>query len=308
MDFHELELMGDLLSIGVQIDEHAVAIASAQKNKGSLKDHNLWDIIVDGDLQEEAAPAGEQSGPPTPKTAKQLTAKKNQERVKSILLLAIPDEYLLKFHNVPDAKSLWAAIKSRRNKPDIDQTDIDDLYNNLRVYKDEMKRFSSSTSNSQNLTFISSENTSSTNKVSITTSPPLDNEDLQQIDQDDLEELDIRWQVAMLTVRVQRFIQKTRRNLDFKGKQPVTFDKSKVECYNCHRKGHFAKECKSGRNQGKRSYGDNGRRNATTNEPSSQALVAQDGLGGYDWSNDFDEPVNYALMAISSSSSSSSSD
>ncbi|GJV74679.1 hypothetical protein Tco_1506263 [Tanacetum coccineum] len=75
--------------------------------------HNLWDIIVDGDLQEEAAPAGEQSGPPAPKTAKQLTAKRNQERVKSILLLAIPDEYLLKFHNVPDAKSLWAAIKSR---------------------------------------------------------------------------------------------------------------------------------------------------------------------------------------------------
>ncbi|GJV74678.1 putative ribonuclease H-like domain-containing protein [Tanacetum coccineum] len=231
-----------------------------------------------------------------------------------------------------------------RNKPDIDQTDIDDLYNNLRVYEDEMKRSSSSTSNSQNLAFLSSENTSSTNEVSTasgnfgvntaggtsstsqvsstpgadevvcsffaqqTTSPPLDNEDLQQIDQDDLEELDIRWQVAMLTVRVQRFIQKTGRNLDFKGKQPVTFDKSKVECYNCHRKGHFAKECKSGRNQGKRSYGDNGRRNATTNEPSSQALVAQDGLGGYDWSNDFDEPVNYALMAISSSSSSSSSD
>ncbi|GKD91909.1 hypothetical protein Tco_1371746 [Tanacetum coccineum] len=47
-------------------------------------------------------------------------------------------------------------------------------------------------------------------------------------DQDDLEELDIRWQVAMLTVRVQRFIQKIGRNLDFKGKQPVTSDKSKV--------------------------------------------------------------------------------
>ncbi|GKC70704.1 hypothetical protein Tco_1116587 [Tanacetum coccineum] len=78
---------------------------------------------------------------------------------------------------------------------------------------------------------------------------------LLHIDQDDLEELDIRWQVAMMTVRVQRFIQKTRRNLDFKGKQPVTFDKSK-------------------------------------------ALVAQDGLGGYDWSNDFEvEPVKYALMA-----------
>ncbi|GJT24729.1 retrovirus-related pol polyprotein from transposon TNT 1-94 [Tanacetum coccineum] len=330
------------------------------------------DIIFNGDLQEEAAPAGEQPGPLTPKTAKQLATKRNQERVKIILLLAIPDEYLLKFHNVPDAKSLWDAIKSRfggnnesknmhrnvlkhqfenfttapnesldkaydrfqklisqlevhaapvskedinqkflrslppswsqialimRNKPDIDQTDIDDLYNNLRVYEDEMKRSSSSTSNSQNLAFLSSENTSSTNEVStasgnfgvntaggtssssqVSSTPGAD----EVIDQDDLEELDIRWQVAMLTVRVQRFIQKTGRNLDFKGKQPVTFDKSKVECYNCHRKGHFAKECKSGRNQGKRSYGDNGRRNATTNEPSSQALVAQDGLGGYD--------------------------
>ncbi|GJZ81340.1 putative ribonuclease H-like domain-containing protein [Tanacetum coccineum] len=266
-------------------------------------------------------------------------AKRNQERVKSILLLAIPDEYLLKFHNVPDAKSLWAAIKSRfggndeskkmqrnvlkhqfenfttapnesldkaydsqialiiRNKPDIDQTDIDDLYNNLRVYEDEMKRSSSSTSNSQNLAFLSSENTSSTNEVSTTSGNFRVNTAGGTSST-----------IAMMTVRVQRFIQKTRRNLDFKGIQPVTFDKSKVECYNCHRKGHFAKECKSGRNQGKRSYSENGRRNTTTNEPSSQALVAQDGLGGYDWSNDFDEPVNYALMAISSSSSSSSSD
>ncbi|GKD20412.1 ribonuclease H-like domain-containing protein, partial [Tanacetum coccineum] len=99
------------------------------------------------------------------------------------------------------------------------------------------------------------------------------------------------------------------RNMDFKEKRPVSLDKSKFECYNCHRKGHFARECRSGRNQGKRSYGDNGWSNAPTNESSSQALVVQDGLGGYDWSNDFEiEPVNYALMAISSSSSSSSSD
>ncbi|GJW72830.1 hypothetical protein Tco_0132200 [Tanacetum coccineum] len=69
-------------------------------------DHNLWDVIVNGELEEEVAPSREQSAPPAPKTAKQQAAKRNQERVKSILLLAIPDEYLLKFHNVPDAKSL----------------------------------------------------------------------------------------------------------------------------------------------------------------------------------------------------------
>ncbi|GKA79102.1 ribonuclease H-like domain-containing protein [Tanacetum coccineum] len=321
-------------------------------------DHNLWDIIVNRDLQEEPAPTGDQSGPSTPlvpKTAKQLAAKTNQERVKSILLLAIHDEYLLKFYNIPDAKSLWEAIKSRfqkligqlevhgapiskedinqkflrslppswnqidlimRNKPDIDEIDIDGLYNNLRVYKDEMKStasedFGVSTAGgiSQVSTTPCAHDVACSFFAQPTTSPQLENEDFQQIDEDDLEELDLRWQVAMLTVRVRKFIQKTGRNMDFKEKRPVSLDKSKIECYNCHRKGHFARECRSGRNQGKRSYGDNGRSNAPTNESSSQALVAQDGLGGYDWSNDFEiEPVNYALMAISSSSSSSSFD
>ncbi|GJZ13119.1 hypothetical protein Tco_0548349 [Tanacetum coccineum] len=53
-----------------------------------------------------------------------------------------------------------------RNKPNIDEIDIDDLYNNLRVYEAEMKRSSSLTSTSHNLEFLSSENTSSTNEVS----------------------------------------------------------------------------------------------------------------------------------------------
>ncbi|GKB96020.1 hypothetical protein Tco_0982157, partial [Tanacetum coccineum] len=48
-----------------------------------------------------------------------------------------------------------------RNNPDID-----DLYNNLRVYEDELKRSLGSNTASQNLVFLSSENTSSTNEVS----------------------------------------------------------------------------------------------------------------------------------------------
>ncbi|GKC71970.1 putative ribonuclease H-like domain-containing protein, partial [Tanacetum coccineum] len=295
-------------------------------------DHNLWDVIVNGDLKEEAAPLREQSAPPAPKTAKQLATKRNQERVNSILLLAIPDEYLLKFHNVPDAKSLWAAIKSRfrgneeskkmqknvlkhqfENFTTVSNESLDKAYDRfqklisqlevhgapvskedinqkfLRKSMSEMKGLKFQSKFSQNLAFLSSENTSSTNEVStasgnfgvntaggnsssnqVSSTPGAD----EVIDQDDLEELDIRQQVAMLTVRVQRFVKKTGRNLDFKGKQPVTFDKSKVECYNCHRKGHFAKECKSGRNQGKRSNDDNGRRNMpNTNEPSSPSMV-----------------------------------
>ncbi|GKF50908.1 copia protein, partial [Tanacetum coccineum] len=49
-------------------------------------DNNLWDVIVNGDLEEEPASTGETSAPFAPKTAKQLAAKRNQERVKSILL------------------------------------------------------------------------------------------------------------------------------------------------------------------------------------------------------------------------------
>ncbi|GJS64812.1 hypothetical protein Tco_0679376 [Tanacetum coccineum] len=274
--------------------------------------NNLWDIIINGDLQEELAPTGDQSGPsapPVPKTTKQLAAKRNQEREaiksrfggneeskkmqKNVLkhqlktLLLYPNEGLvwlmIRFQKLNKSiRWCYAAPVSKediqskkissevihlslefkcfnheKNKPDIDQTDIDDLYNNLRVYEDEMKRSSSSTSNSQNLAFLSSENTSRTNEVSTasgnfgvntaggtnsssqvsstpgadevvcsffaqqTTSPPLDNEDLQQIDQDDLEELDIRWQVAMLTVRDGNQEEKTlvimgKRNANFK--------------------------------------------------------------------------------------------
>ncbi|GKD85696.1 ribonuclease H-like domain-containing protein [Tanacetum coccineum] len=148
-----------------------------------------------------------------------------------------------------------------RNKSDLDTISMDDLYNNLKVYEAEIKIQSSSSSNSQNVAFVSSENTirqaSSSSYadnvmfsffVSQSNSQQLYNEDLDQIDTDDLEEMDPKWQVAMLTIRVKRFLKKTRRNLNFNGKETVIFDKTKVECYNCHMRGHFVRECRAPRN------------------------------------------------------------
>ncbi|GJW89051.1 ribonuclease H-like domain-containing protein [Tanacetum coccineum] len=247
------------------------------------------DIIINGDLEDEATPLGEQSSPPVPKTTKQLAARRNQERIKNILLLAIPDEYLLKFHNVHNAKSLWAAIKSRfggnEESKKMQKNVLKHHTNEVSTASGDF-RVSTAGGINQVPSTPSSHDIAYSFLAQLTTSPQLENKDFQQMDGDDLEELDLRWQVAMLTVRVNKFIQRTGRNMDFKEKRSVSLDKSKIKCYNSHRKGHFARECRCGRSQGRRPYGDNGRSNAQTTESLSQALVAQDDLGGYDWSND----------------------
>ncbi|GKE93203.1 ribonuclease H-like domain-containing protein, partial [Tanacetum coccineum] len=194
-----------------------------------------------------------------------------------------------------------------RNKADLDELSIDDLYNNLKVYEAEIKSQSSSSSNSQNVAFVSSVDTSSTNEA-VNTAHDLDNKDLEQIDTDDFEEMDLKWQVAMLTMRVKRFLKKTGRNLNFNGKETVGFDKTKIECYNCHKRGHFSRECRAPRNQGNRD-GDTPRRIVPVETPAN-ALVVQDGIGGYVWSYQAEEgPTDFALMAhlsLGSSNSSSS--
>nr|GEV66089.1 hypothetical protein [Tanacetum cinerariifolium] len=81
--------------------------------------------------------------------------------------------------------------------------------------------------------------------TSQSSSPQLDNEDLKHIDVYDLKEIDLKWQMAMLTMRARRFLQKTGRNLGANGPTSMGFDMNKVECYNCHRKGHFAREYRS---------------------------------------------------------------
>nr|GEU42031.1 retrovirus-related Pol polyprotein from transposon TNT 1-94 [Tanacetum cinerariifolium] len=138
-----------------------------------------------------------------------------------------------------------------RNKPDIETLSMDDLYNNLKVYEAEIKGQSSSTSNSHNVAFVSSENTSSINEtVNATLDIPAAGSKEQPFTSSYNDD------VAMITIKVKKFMKKTGRNLNFNGKDPVGFDKTRVESYNCHRRGHFARECRALRNQGNKS-GDN---------------------------------------------------
>ncbi|GJY56852.1 ribonuclease H-like domain-containing protein [Tanacetum coccineum] len=262
--------------------------------------------------------------------------------------------------------SAWSNIALiMRNSDKLDTLDLDDLYNNLKVYEAEIKGSSGSSSNSQNVAFLSSKNASSTDEAFNTdndvstaagynlqgqsftgskpssssssyadevmffffanqsNSPQLDSEDLEHIDTDDMEEMDLKWQVAMLTMRVKRFYNKTGRKLSFNSKDTVGFDKSKVECFNCHRRGHFARECRAPKNQGNRSSNggdgagyrgrDNNRRPVPVETSNAmvvqdKALIVQDGIG-YDWSYMAEEePTDFAFMAFTSSNSSSDSE
>nr|GEU73195.1 putative ribonuclease H-like domain-containing protein [Tanacetum cinerariifolium] len=185
-----------------------------------------------------------------------------------------------------------------RNKANLKDQSLDNLFNNLKIYEANVKSSSSTSHNTQNIAFVSSNNTDSTNEsVSIvpsvstasikapvfiisnvdslsdaviysffaiqSNSPQLDNEDLKQIDANDFKEIDLKWQMVMLTMRAKW--------------DPKTKDTQ--------------------------------RRTVPVETSTSNSLVSEyDGVGSYDWSFQADEePTIYVLMAFTSSSSSSSS-
>ncbi|GJX63306.1 ribonuclease H-like domain-containing protein [Tanacetum coccineum] len=292
-----------------------------------------------------------------PVTTEKKVQKKNDVKVRSMLLMALPNEHLMTFNQYKDAKTLFAAIQTRfsgneatkktqktllkqmyenfsapstesldsifnrlqkivsqlailgenisqedlnlkflrslpsewnthvvvwRNKPDLDTMSFDDLYNNFKIVEQEVKgtASSSSSSSSQNMAFVSSP--SSTNEVNtaygvstantqvspastqvstastqVSTANLSDDtvyaflasqpngsqlvyEDLEQIHEDDIEEMDLKWQLALLSMRTRRFFQKTGRKITINRSDTTRYDKSKVECFNCHKLGHFS--------------------------------------------------------------------
>ncbi|GKF72118.1 ribonuclease H-like domain-containing protein, partial [Tanacetum coccineum] len=187
------------------------------------------------------------------------------------------------------------------NKADLDTMSMYDLYNNLKVYEPEVKGTSSLSSSTQNMAFVSSLNNNTSN-INDAYSTNIDN--LSDAVIYNMEEMDLRWQMAMLTIRARRFLKNIRRKLNVNVNKTINFDKSKVECYNFHKRGHFARECRAPRNQDNKNK-ESSRRIVPVETSTSTALVSCDGLSRYDWSDQAEEWPNYALLAYSSLSSDS---
>nr|GEY69679.1 reverse transcriptase domain-containing protein [Tanacetum cinerariifolium] len=283
-------------------------------------------MVIDGVVQ-----------PVAPTTAKQRLARKNELKDRGTLLIALPDKHQLKFNIHKYARTLMEAIEKRfsgnketkkvqktllkqqyenfngsssesldqihdRLQKLISQVEIlveslsqEDINLNLKIYEAEVKSSSTASPTTHNIAFVSSQNTDSTNEsvsavASVSTaSTKVHVSALPNVD-------------TLSDAVIYSFFARAN------GTTSIGFDMSKLEYYNCHRRGHFARECRSPKDTRRNVPVETQRRNVPVETSTSNALVSQcDGVRSYDWSFQAEEePTNYAFMAFTSSSSSNS--
>nr|GEW28633.1 putative ribonuclease H-like domain-containing protein [Tanacetum cinerariifolium] len=265
-----------------------------------MTDYSLWEVIINGDSPAPTVVIDGVVRPVTILSVDQKLARRNELKARGTLLMALPDKHQLKFNSHKDAKTPMQAIEKRfrgntetkkvqktllkqqfenftgsssknldqihdrLNKADLKEHSLDDVFNSLRIYEAKVKQSSTPGNPTKNLAFVSSSNSdSTTDSVSAATS-------VSAIDVDDLEKIDLRWQMAMLTMRARR-------------------------------------ECRSPKDTRTTGAAEPQRRTTLVENSTSNALVSQcDGIRSYDWSYQAEEEhANFALMAITSSSSSS---
>nr|GFA82806.1 hypothetical protein [Tanacetum cinerariifolium] len=278
-----------------------------------MTDYSLWEVILNGDSPIPTRVIEGVVQPVAPTTAEQRLARKNELKARGTLLMALPDKHQLKFNIHKDAKTLMEAKEIKicrrqrthnrekvwlqklisqleilgeslsqedinlkflrslptewrthtliwRNKTYLEEQSLDDLFKSLKINEAEVKSSSSAISAAASVFAVSAKipvstlpNVDSLSNVVIysffasqSNSPQLDNDDLKQIDADDLEEMDLKWQMDMLT----------------------------VECYNCHRKGHFVRKYRSPKDTSRTGANEPQRRNVPVETFTSNALVS----------------------------------
>nr|GFA64069.1 hypothetical protein [Tanacetum cinerariifolium] len=153
-----------------------------------------------------------------------------------------------------------------RNKTDLEKQSLDDLFNSLKIYVAKVKSSSSAITSTQNIDFVSSFNTDSTNELIS--------------DAASVSAVSVKIPISSLPNVDTLSNARTRRNLEANRPTSMGFVMSKVECYNSHKKGHFARECRSLKDARRNGTAELQRRNVPVETSTSNALVSQcDGVG-----------------------------
>nr|GEY90107.1 hypothetical protein [Tanacetum cinerariifolium] len=237
----------------------------------------------------------------------------NELKARSTLLMGIPNEHQLKFNFIKDAKSLQQAVEKRFGGNAATKK------TQRNLLKQKYENFTASSSEVLDLTFdrlqklisqleihgksISQEDVNQKFLRSLSpewnthTSVWRNKPEIDTLSLDDLyNNLKIyEPEMAMLTMRAKRFLKNIRRKFSMNGNETIGFDKSKVDCYNCHKRGHFAKEYRAPRSQDTK-HKESTKRIVPMETPTSAALVSCDGLGGYDWSDQAEDGLGYNVV------------
>nr|GEW29311.1 ribonuclease H-like domain, reverse transcriptase, RNA-dependent DNA polymerase [Tanacetum cinerariifolium] len=205
---------------------------------------------------------GKKKGRTITLTTDDMKKRKNDVKARTTLLLSLPDEHQLRFSKYKTTQELWVAIlKTFDGNEDTKKT-------KKNLLKQQYGNFKAEGSETLEQTF---------NRL--------------QIDEDDIEEMDIKLNMALLIMRADRFWKKTGKKISIQGIDVAGFDKLKVECFNCHKMGHFVRECRAPRSQD-RGRRDNYRQGYMANDEENHALI-----------DDEETLIEFALMAKTSAES-----